>query len=220
MAGAGGRRRRRLKRPRAAPLTHERGFWADGLEHVAGIDETGRGPLAGPVVAAAVVLMPETGVRGAVDSKKLSRELREELFEEIGRKALAIGVGAANVREIDRLNILRASHLAMRRAIQRLPLEPHHLLVDGLPVPDLDRHTAIVNGDAKCQSIACASIVAKVVRDRLMWRLADRYPGYGWETNVGYMTPEHVVAIREKGPTPLHRQSFAPVWQLELDLGG
>lgn len=217
-AGRGARRRR--GRPRAAPLSHERRFWADGLQYIAGVDETGRGPLAGPVVAAAVVLRPGTGIRGAMDSKQLSRDQREEVYAEITAKAWAVAVGAASTREIDRINILRASHVAMRRAIRRLGREPEHLLVDGLPVPGLgDGCTAIVGGDARCQSIACASIVAKVVRDRLMRRLAERYPGYGWETNAGYGTPEHVAAIREHGPTPHHRATFSPVAQLDLELG-
>jgi ribonuclease HII len=219
-AGGGGGGRRRKGPPRAAPLSRERGFWADGLEYIAGVDETGRGPLAGPVVAAAVVLRPGVGIRGAMDSKQLSREQREEVYAEIRAKAWAVGVGAASPREIDRINILRASHVAMRRAIRRLGLEPQHVLVDGLPVPGLAEDcTAIVGGDARCQSIACASIVAKVVRDRLMRRLAERYPGYGWETNAGYGTPEHVAAIRERGPTPHHRATFSPVAQLDLDLG-
>ena len=191
-------------------LELEQSFWEQGIEVVAGVDEAGRGPLAGPVVAAAVVLPPNLGIRGVDDSKQLNAEKRERLFLEIREKALYIGVGAASTREIDRVNILRASHLAMARAIQRLPVVPQHIIVDGLPVPALGpTHTAVVDGDAKVHCIACASIVAKVVRDRLMRQLSARYPVYGWETNAGYGTPEHRGAIGEHGLTPHHRRSFA-----------
>ena len=209
----GSRRRRR-----GAPLKLERDLWGRGLARVAGVDEVGRGPLAGPVVAAAVIFEPEVRVPGVVDSKQLSESVRDELVVEIRRRALCIGVGAASPREVDRLNILRATHLAMRRALDRLSHEAEHVLVDGLPVPDLGReHTAVVDGDSKSFTIACASVVAKTTRDRLMKRLASRYPDYGWETNVGYGTPEHVTALGELGPTPHHRRSFVPV-QLALDL--
>jgi ribonuclease HII len=202
------------------PLEIERGFWSRGLQVVAGIDEVGRGPLAGPVVAAAVVMPPECSVCGADDSKRLTRRQRDELDAEIRRAALAVGVGAASAREIDRLNIRRATALAMRRAIGRLGMVPEHLLVDGLPVPELglDGQTAMVAGDHHVHSIACASIVAKVCRDHLMRRLALRYPGYGWERNKGYATAEHRDALRELGPTPHHRRSFQPVEQFPLDL--
>ncbi len=214
------RKRGRRRRRRGAPLAIERELWAQGLELVAGVDEAGRGPLAGPVVAAAVIFRPEDRVPGVTDSKQLSAQVREELVVEIRRRALVIGVGAASCREVDRLNILRASHLAMRRAIARLDPLPEHVLVDGLPVPELGPgHTAIVEGDAKSYTIACASIVAKTVRDRIMQRLAPRYPGYGWSTNVGYGTPEHVMALDALGPTPHHRRSFVPV-QLSLELSG
>ena len=210
----GGSRRRR----RGAPLKLERTLWGRGLARVAGVDEVGRGPLAGPVVAAAVIFQPEVRVPGVVDSKQLSENVRDELVVEIRRRALCIGVGAASPREVDRLNILRATHLAMRRALDRLSHEAEHVLVDGLPVPDLGwEHTAVVDGDSKSFTIACASIVAKTTRDRLMKRLAARYPDYGWETNVGYGTPEHVTALGDLGPTPHHRRSFVPV-QLALDL--
>lgn len=182
------------------------------------MDEAGRGPLAGPVVAAAVIFRPEVRVPGATDSKKLTEAVREELAVEIRRRALCIGVGAASPREVDRLNILRATHLAMRRALEHLTTEPDHILVDGLPVAELgEHHTAVVEGDSKSFTIACASIIAKTTRDRIMKRLAVRYPGYGWETNVGYGTPDHVSALGERGPTPHHRRSFVPV-QLSLDL--
>jgi ribonuclease HII len=211
--GRGGGRRRR-----GAPLALERELWARGLERVAGVDEAGRGPLAGPVVAAAVVFRPEQRVPGVTDSKLLTAVQREQLVVAIRRRALGIGVGAASCAEVDRLNILRATHLAMRRALARLPFEPDHVLVDGLPVVDLGREqTAVVHGDALSFTIACASVVAKTTRDVLMRRLAGRYPGYGWETNVGYGTPEHVRALVDRGPTPHHRRSFVPV-QLSLEL--
>ncbi len=214
MAGGGpGNRRRR----RGAPLALERELWADGVTRIAGIDEAGRGPLAGPVVAAAVMFRPEVRVPGVTDSKLLSVKVREELVVEIRRRALCIGVGAASPREVDRLNILRATHLAMRRALARLSERPEHVLVDGLPAELGCEHTAVVGGDVKSYTIACASIVAKTTRDRLMKRLAPRYPGFGWETNVGYGTAEHVTALGALGPTPHHRRSFVPV-QLSLGL--
>jgi len=185
---------------------------------VAGVDEAGRGPLAGPVVAAAVVLPEGVFVEGATDSKQLSAEAREELYGAVRAHALAVGVGAASVREIDHANILVATGWAMRRALAHLPFEPDHIVVDGLPMRALRRpHEAIVDGDALVHSIACASIVAKVCRDRLMRRLAARHPGYGWETNVGYGTAEHRAAIERLGPSPHHRRSFLGV-QYDLDL--
>jgi ribonuclease HII len=212
-------RRGARRRRRGAPLTLERGLWDRGLERVAGVDEAGRGPLAGPVVAAAVVFRPEQRVPGVTDSKQLTAREREELVVAIRRRALAIGVGAVSSCDVDRLNILRATHLAMRRALGRLWVVPDHILVDGLPVRELGPgHTAVVDGDEKSFTIACASIVAKTTRDRLMRRLAPRYPAYGWETNMGYGTPEHVKALAEHGPTPHHRRSFVPV-QLSLHLG-
>lgn len=212
-------RSRVRKRRRGAPLTIERELWARGLELVAGVDEAGRGPLAGPVVAAAVIFRPEQRVAGVTDSKQLSEAERDVLVTAIRRRALCVGVGAASCREVDRLNILRATHLAMRRAVAGMRLRPEHILVDGLPVPDLGPdHTSVVAGDAKSYTIACASIVAKTTRDRIMRRLARRYPLYGWETNVGYGTPEHVMALGRHGPTPHHRRSFVPV-QLSLEIG-
>jgi ribonuclease HII len=179
-----------------------------------GVDEVGVGCIAGPVVAAAVVLVP--GVRrvnGVRDSKVLSAAERESLAPRIRTTAATIALGAASVPEIDRLNILRATHLAMRRALARIGAFDH-ALVDGREVRDMNLggpFTAIVDGDATCYAIACASIVAKVARDRLMTRIATRFPGYGWEHNVGYGTPEHLATVRTLGVTPLHRRSFAPV---------
>jgi ribonuclease HII len=198
-------------------LDYERGFWSRGLL-VAGVDEAGRGPLAGPVVAAAVVLPMDACVPGADDSKQLTGGVREELFERIVRTALSVGIGAASVREIDRVNILQATTRAMSRALSRLSTVPDHIVIDGNPVKHLEwAHEAVVDGDALIHSISCASIVAKVVRDRLMRRLALRYPGYGWETNVGYGTPAHRGAIDELGLTPHHRLTFGGI-QLELGL--
>ncbi|MFW6078284.1 MAG: ribonuclease HII [Gemmatimonadota bacterium] len=188
------------------------------MRHVAGIDEAGRGPLAGPVVAAAVVMPAGLVVDGADDSKRLDSATRERIAARIEGEALALGVGAANAREVDRLNIRNATHLAMCRAVERLGVDVDHVIVDGLRVPELgEAQTAVVGGDGRIHSVACASIVAKVTRDRLMRRLADRYPGYGWETNVGYGTPQHREALLRLGPTPHHRRSFQPV-QLSLEL--
>jgi ribonuclease HII len=179
---------------------------------VAGVDEVGVAPACGPVVAAAVILPPTTRrITGVRDSKVLSAAQREALEPEIRRRALAVGVGAASVAEIDRLNIYHATHLAMRRALARLGGHDH-VLVDGLRIAgfeaDVGAYDAIVDGDALVYSIACASIVAKVVRDRLMARLAARHPGYGWEHNAGYATAEHRAAMAALGITPFHRRSF------------
>ncbi|HEY0037163.1 MAG TPA: ribonuclease HII [Longimicrobium sp.] len=213
---------KRPRRPSPARLRKllatEGGFWERGMPYVAGVDEVGRGPLAGPVVAAAVILPQGCWIPGVVDSKKLSAAQRKALIERITGSCVAYAVGAASAREIDRINIRRATALAMRRAIERLPVPADHLLVDGLPVPELGResHTAIVQGDACVHCIAAASILAKVTRDRLMERLARRYPGYGWERNMGYGTSEHLDALARMGPTPHHRLSFAPV-RLSID---
>jgi ribonuclease HII len=198
-------------------LEYERRFWGLGRS-VAGVDEVGRGPLAGPVVAAAVVLCEGVCVDGADDSKVLTPEARLELFDRIRGCAACIGVGAASVREIDRRNILRATTVAMQRALGRLKVPPDHIVIDGLPLKHLGReHDAVVDGDALVHSIACASIVAKVIRDRLMHRLSVRYPGYSWDKNVGYGTPEHLAAIDELGVTPHHRLTFTGL-QFELEI--
>lgn len=199
------------------PLAYERRFWSRGISGVAGVDEVGRGPLAGPVVAAAVVLPIDAFIDGATDSKKLSAKDREAITVEILAKA-RVGIGAASVREIDLGNILTATATAMRRAIAHLPIDPGHLVVDGLPMKALRReHEAIVGGDGLVHSISCASIVAKVCRDRLMRRLSGRYPAYGWERNAGYGTQEHREALQRVGPTPHHRQTFLGI-QYDLPL--
>jgi ribonuclease HII len=204
-----------VTRPQDA-LEYERTFWGRGRS-VAGVDEAGRGPLAGPVVAAAVVLPEDTVIEGADDSKQLAPEVREEIFHRIMATARCVGIGAASVREIDRRNILRATTVAMERAIDHLSEAPDHIVIDGLYVKWLGKaHEAVVDGDALIHSIGCASIVAKVIRDRLMQRLARRYPGYGWERNAGYGTVEHRSAIDELGLTPHHRLTFTG---LQYDLG-
>lgn len=201
-----------------ATLRRERALWARGCRVVVGVDEVGRGPLAGPVVAAAVALVPDgPRLRGVRDSKTMTAAEREAAAVRIRRAAFAWALGAASVREIDRYNILRASVRAMRRALARLPCAPDYVLVDGLALPDLGRpHDAIVDGDACCVSIAAASVLAKVTRDRLMVALARRYPAFAWETNKGYATAAHLAALDAAGPTPHHRRSFEPVGQLSL----
>jgi ribonuclease HII len=192
----------------------EKGF----AEPIVGVDEAGRGPLAGPVVAAAVVLDRKRCPRGIDDSKKLCLEVRENLYGKLQQVA-RIGVGVATVEEIDRFNIFWATMLAMTRAVEALRIEPGTVLVDGNRCPDWTYPSkAIVGGDAKSRSIAAASIVAKVTRDRMMAEYCAVHPGYGWSTNRGYGTPEHYAALDRLGLTPLHRRSFAPVRQHMLDL--
>jgi ribonuclease HII len=194
-------------------LAREWALWRSGARRVAGVDEVGMACLAGPVVAAALVVKPYCRkIPGVRDSKTLSLQQRERLYGEILKRAAGVGVGAASVREINQMNILRASHLAMWRALRRV--SPYdHALIDGREIREIDLgpHTAIVDGDALSYAIACASIVAKVTRDRLMVRLAARYPGYGWEHNVGYATRRHLQGLRECGLTPFHRTSYGPV---------
>lgn len=179
---------------------------------VAGVDEVGRGPLAGPVMAAAVILNPDTIPAGLDDSKALSEKKRLAVYPQILETAV-VGFGEASVAEIDEINILRASHLAMMRAIANLGVTPDHVLVDGNLIPrDLDiPATAVIKGDSKSLSIAAASIVAKIRRDRLMVDLAQQHPGYGWETNMGYPSKSHRLALQDLGVTPHHRRSFKPV---------
>ena len=186
---------------------------------LAGVDEVGRGPIAGPVVACAVIMPPDMrAIRGVDDSKLLTAAERNKLAARIRDRALDYALGAASVREIERFNIYQASVLAMKRALGRLHLQPNHVIIDGkamrtLPIP----HTAIVHGDGRCFSIACASIIAKVTRDRLMTRLAVRYPAYTWDRNVGYTTRAHIRGLDSHGITPHHRRSFVRVSQLMLD---
>ena len=190
---------------------------------IAGVDEVGRGPLAGPVVACVVIMPPDMrAIAGIDDSKQLDAPTRERLATRIAERALVVALGAASVREVDRLNIYHATTLAMQRALarvrSRLGRAPDHVLIDGKPIRTLCHgHTAVVKGDAKCHAIACASIVAKVTRDRLMHRLALRYPGYLWERNVGYGTRQHLAALAVQGLSPHHRRSFCLDEQVTLD---
>jgi len=193
-------------------FSHEAGAHARGLWRVAGVDEAGRGPLAGPVTAAAVILDPTRIPHGLNDSKKLSAKARDRLHRELLRVAI-VSVAHASVEEIDSLNILRASHLAMVRAIAGLRVPPDHVLIDGNLLPR-DLHLsaqAVVRGDALSLSIAAASIVAKSCRDAIMVDLAQQHPPYGWHANAGYPTPQHLRALVDFGVTPWHRRSFRPI---------
>ena len=188
----------------------ERGFYP-----VCGIDEAGRGPWAGPVVAAAVILTPGKIPKGLADSKKLSRRRRDNIYDEIVFNA-SVGIGSASVSEIDNLNILVATMLAMRRAVAGLDQVPRYALVDGNQSPDLPCGVkCLVKGDENCYSIAAASIIAKVTRDRLMTALAKQYPGFGWERNFGYGTAEHRDSLARLGPSVMHRSSFAPIRKIQ-----
>ena len=185
---------------------------APGL--AAGVDEAGRGPLAGPVVAAAVILDPRQGIAGLADAKKLTARRREQLFDQIQDKALCCAIGQASVEEIDRLNILQATLLAMQRAVAGLRLVPARVLVDGNRLPRLPMLAeAIIGGDAKVPAISAASILAKVHRDRWCEQIDAEYPQYGFAAHKGYGTAAHLAALRQHGPTPWHRRSFAPVAQ-------
>ncbi|TYS16304.1 ribonuclease HII [Rossellomorea vietnamensis] len=187
-----------------------------GFRFIAGIDEVGRGPLAGPVVAAAVILPQDICLLGINDSKKLSEKQRETFYELITDKAIAWGTGIISAEEIDRLNIYQASKKAMITAVNGLGVYPDHLLIDamelGTPFPEI----SLIKGDARSISIAAASIVAKVTRDRLMEEYAQDYPGYGFQKNMGYGTKEHLEGLKQYGPCPIHRSSFAPVKELML----
>ncbi len=194
-------------------LTAERRLWALGYSRIAGIDEAGRGPWAGPVVAAAVILPPREDVlqalAGVTDSKRLSPAQREALFHRIHRVALGVGVGEASAREIDAMGIVPATQLAMHRAIVALPEPPDYLLIDYVSLPDVTLpQEAIVKGDARVLSIAAASIIAKVTRDRIMVEMDARYPGYGFARHKGYGTRAHREALRRLGPSPIHRTSW------------
>jgi ribonuclease HII len=200
----------------------ERELRATGARHIAGVDEVGRGPLAGPVVACAVIMPAGArAIPGVADSKMLAPAERERLAALILDRAEAVALGAASVREIGERNIYQATALAMRRALGRLRVVPDVVLIDGKPIRTLGvEHTAVVKGDAKVHAIACASIVAKVVRDRLMQRLDVRYPAYAWQRNAGYGTPVHIAALRTQGLTAHHRVSFCrSVLETALELG-
>lgn len=205
------RERRRLE----SMLNFERILWKSGVRHIAGVDEVGVGPLAGPVVAAAVIFPPRIQIDGVDDSKRLAPEIREQLDEIIRRQALALAIGMASVDEIDELNIYQAGVLAMRRAVENLPLQPEHLLVDAKEIPGLDiPQNPFAKGDGINFSIAAASIVAKTFRDRLMVQLDRQFPEYGFAAHKGYSTPEHQRRIREHGPCPAHRKSYTYLEEL------
>jgi ribonuclease HII len=200
--------------PPVAPYRFEARAWRAGLLRVAGVDEAGRGPLAGPVVAAAVIMAPERRVRGVADSKLLTPDRREALFALIQERAVAVGVGVVDHLTIDRVNILEATRLAMQQALAGLTVAPDLVITDfvslrSCPCPQRN----LVDGDARCASVAAASIVAKVTRDRLMRDLDAEFPVYGFARHKGYATPEHVAAIDRHGLCPLHRRSFVSAWR-------
>ena len=211
------KRQRRQAARMGVLLRVERELWRSGLTRVAGVDEVGVGPLAGPVVAAAVIVPPNTKLRGVDDSKLLTATLREELATKIQAAAVGIGIGIVDVADIDRLNIYHAALEAMRRAVEALPVPPEHIVVDARQIPNVTvPQTPLIDGDARCYSVAAASIVAKVARDRLMRELHELYPQYGFRENMGYGTPRHLAAVEQYGPSPVHRRSFAPVRELWL----
>jgi ribonuclease HII len=197
--------------------------WRDGGRLIAGVDEVGRGPLAGPVVAAAVILDPGRPIEGLRDSKRLSPARRVQLAREIRRHSLCFAVSFAGEREVDEINVLEASLVAMRRAVERLRIEPEHVIVDGNRLPSFDRSKARysvearIRGDQSVPSVSAASILAKVCRDRLMRRFDRSYPGYGFASNSGYPTRAHIEGLRRLGPCPIHRLSFAPVREVLSD---
>lgn len=202
---------RLLKRLKCT-LKYEKLAWASGAHLVAGVDEVGRGSLFGPVVAAAVILEPSYRIRGLRDSKLLDRETREKLAPRIREHSLAWSIAAVDVATIDQINIYWASKLAMENAVAGLTLRPDHLLIDALRIQCDCAQTPIIHGDALSASIAAASIIAKVERDAMIAAWDPAFPEYGLASNKGYSTPKHLKILREKGPTPLHRLSFAPVW--------
>ena len=199
---------------RAAPYRYEGQAWRAGATRVAGLDEAGRGPLAGPVVAAAVMFDPTRRVRGVADSKILTAEQRDALYERIHADALAIGVAVVDHLTIDRINILQATRLAMSQALLQIAPPPDlvitdHVALAGLPCPQRN----LVDGDARCATVAAASIVAKVTRDRLMLEADTKFPEYGFARHKGYATPEHLAALDRHGPCAIHRRTFAGVWR-------
>ena len=188
---------------------YERELREQGLSYIAGVDEVGRGPLAGPVVAACVILPEDFFIPQINDSKKLSGKQRDELYDKIMEQAIDVGIGVVSSEEIDRMNILQATIKAMLKAVDSLKITPEFLLIDALEIPALIPQMKIIKGDAKSVSIACASIVAKVYRDRLMEQYSKEYPQYHFAKNAGYGTKEHLEALKKYGPCPLHRKSFS-----------
>ena len=200
--------------PPSAPYRYEARAWRAGVGRVVGIDEAGRGPLAGPVVAAAVILAPDRRIRGLADSKLLTPERREELFHVIRERALAIGVGVVDHETIDRINILEATRRAMAAALAALAVLPELVITDFVALPALPcPQRNLVAGDRRCASVAAASIVAKVTRDRLMLEADGRFPEYGFARHKGYATAEHLAALDRHGPCVIHRRTFAGVWR-------
>ena len=200
--------------PTAAPYRYEAQAWRTGLSRIAGVDEAGRGPLAGPVVAAAVVIAPDRRIKGLCDSKVLPAEKREALFAVIHERAVAIGVGVVDHLTIDRINILEATRVAMMQALAGLVVAPELVITDFVklrecPCPQRN----LVDGDARCATVAAASIVAKVTRDRLMRALDVEFPAYGFAKHKGYATADHIAAIDRHGLCPLHRRSFVSAWR-------
>ncbi|MEH7387054.1 ribonuclease HII [Bacillus sp. JJ1521] len=193
---------------------YEQALFKNGFTYIAGVDEVGRGPLAGPVVAAAVILPQDAYLPGLNDSKKLSEQKREELFQQINASAISIGIGIIPSNVIDNVNIYQATKQAMKKAILGLSIKPDHLLVDAMEIPIDISQTSIIKGDANSVSIAASSIIAKVTRDRLMVRLSHEYPQYGFEKHMGYGTAYHLEALKKHGVTSEHRRSFAPVREL------
>ena len=190
-------------------LQYERKLWQQGIRLIAGVDEVGRGPLAGPVVAAAVVFEPEKFIPGVYDSKKLSPQKRDEFYKIIQQQAVSVGIGKVDHEEIDHINIVQATYKAMRMAVKNLKISPEYVFVDGPKAPDFNLPTlAIIKGDSLSFFIAAASIIAKVTRDRWMEELDCVYPQYKFAKNKGYGTAEHVAALRLHGPCPIHRRSF------------
>jgi len=200
--------------PATAPYRYEGVAWRDGVVRVAGLDEAGRGPLAGPVVAAAVVIAPDRRIKRLADSKVLSAERREELFAVIHERAVAVGVGIVDHVTIDRINILEATRLAMKVALANLGLVPELVITDFVALRDLPcPQKNLVDGDARCATVAAASIVAKVTRDRIMTEADTQFPEYGFARHKGYGTPDHLAALDRFGPCALHRRSFSGVWR-------
>ncbi|MEK6454047.1 ribonuclease HII [Caldifermentibacillus hisashii] len=192
-------------------MVYEKEAQKQGFQYVAGIDEVGRGPLAGPVVAAAVILPENIFISGINDSKKLSSKKREQLYQEIKNEALAIGIGVVGADVIDEINIYQATKKAMNIAINQLSIFPDFLLIDAMKIDTPITQRSLIKGDSLSVSIASASIIAKVYRDRLMMEYSKKYPEYQFEKNAGYGTREHIQAIRKFGPTPIHRKTFAPI---------
>jgi len=193
-------------------LKYELKYWSDGIKYIAGVDEAGRGPLAGPVVAACVILDQKLQIEGINDSKKITPKKRKELFTLIKEKAIDVSIGIANENEIDDLNILQATFLAMKRAVGNLAIKPELLLIDG-PYSDIKliKKKNIIKGDSKSASIGAASIIAKVSRDKLILKMSKNFKNYKWDLNAGYGTKDHIKSIKKYGITKFHRKTFKPI---------